>query len=42
MLVAKASGFTSVSEMLLLKNSEKAGEDASPASEKEVVPKEVP
>ncbi|KAG5522620.1 hypothetical protein RHGRI_034690 [Rhododendron griersonianum] len=39
-LVAKASGFTSVSEMLLLKNSEEAGEDASPASEKEVVPKE--
>ncbi|KAI8528706.1 hypothetical protein RHMOL_Rhmol12G0168500 [Rhododendron molle] len=39
-LVAKASGFTSVSEMLLIKNSEEAGEDASPASEKEVVPKE--
>ncbi|XP_058193749.1 uncharacterized protein LOC131310632 isoform X2 [Rhododendron vialii] len=39
-LVAKASGFTSVSEMLLLKNSEEAGEDVSPASEKEVVPKE--
>ncbi|KAH7858537.1 hypothetical protein Vadar_025094 [Vaccinium darrowii] len=32
-LVAKASGFSSVSEMLLLKNSEEGGEDASASSE---------